>query len=282
MNKTTAVLLAVIVALAAAFAWYVAGHPARVPAATTSSPAPAAATAFAASGTGPIERTLNAEIPAAALKRLKLHIGVGEVHVTASGDDEVHVQVTLRQKEQEFLWFFHWVSKGTAADIAAASVSQRQEGDGLELGLNYKGNTDSDQLKQEWEVQVPARLALDTDMKVGELNIKDVAGGVDATLNVGELSIEVPRGPMKAEVNVGEIRARTASADYGKIRLSSSIGEAVLTVNGERGGVHDHGGLGNSVTADGTGREDMNLSVNIGEVSLRIEGLDDAKRSKGI
>lgn len=281
MNKTTAVLLAVIVALAAAFAWYAVEHPARAPAPVASSAVPSAVTTLAASGAGPIERTLNAEIPAVALKRLKLHIGVGEVHVSASSDDKVHVQVTLRQKEQEFLWFFHWVSKGTAADIAAASISQRQEGDSLELGLNYKGNTDSDELKQEWEVQLPARLALDTDMKVGELNIKDVSGGVDAALNVGELSIEVPRGPMKAVVNVGEIRARSGSADYGKIKLSSTIGEAVLTVNGERGGFHDHGGLGNSVSADGKGHEDMDLSVNIGEVSLRIESQAAAKRSKG-
>lgn len=271
MNKTTAVLLAVIVVLAAAFAWYAAEHPASTPAAGTPSAVPSAASVPAAAGAGPIERTLSAEIPAAGVKALKLHVGVGEVHISASSDDKVHVQVTLRQKEQEFLWFFHWVSKGTAADIAAAAISQDQEGDTLSLGLNYRGNTDSDQLKQEWELQLPARLALDADMKVGELDIKDVAGGVDAVLNVGELSIEVPRGSLKAQVNVGEIRARTASGDYGKIKLSSSIGEALLTVNGTHGGYHDHGGLGNSVTAEGKGHEDMDLSVNVGEVSLRIE-----------
>ncbi|HEV2111482.1 MAG TPA: hypothetical protein VGT99_09025 [Gammaproteobacteria bacterium] len=237
--------------------------------------------ALALADDGPVARTLSADIPAATLKNLKLHIGVGEVHVTASRDDKVHVQVTLRQKEQEFLWFFHWKSGGTAADIAAASISQRQEGDALDLGLNYKGDTDSDNLKQEWEVQVPARLALDTDMKVGELNIKDVAGGVEASLNVGELDIQVPRGSMKAQVNVGEIRARTGSADYGRIKLSSSIGEALLIVNGEHGGSHDHGGLGNSVSAEGKGHDDMNLSVNVGEVSLRIESQGDGKQDKG-
>src|SRR5690348_9162792 len=143
---------------------------------------------------GPVMRTLNADIPAAGVKDLKLHVGVGEVHVSASNDDRVHVQVTLRQKEQEFLWFFHWVSKGTAADIAAASIAQDREGGSLSVSLNYRDKSDSDQLKQEWEVQIPVRLALETDMKVGELNIRDVAGGVDATLNVGELDVQVPRG----------------------------------------------------------------------------------------
>jgi len=229
----------------------------------------------------PTERTFNADIPVAALKAVKLHVGVGEVHVDASSDDKIHVQLTLRQKEQEFLWFFHWMSNGTAKDIAAASIDQRQQGDTLNLGLNYKGDADSDDLKQEWELQLPPRLALDTVMKVGELNIKDVAGGVDASLDVGELSIEVPRGPLKANVNVGEIRARYGSGDYGKINLSSTIGEAVLTINGSRGGYHDHGGLGNKVTVEGKGHDDMDLSVNIGEVSLRIT-TPDASKGGGI
>lgn len=230
---------------------------------------------------GPVMRTLNADISAAGLKDLKLHVGVGEVHVSASNDDRVHVQVTLRQKEQEFLWFFHWVSKGTAADIAAAAITQDREGGSLSVSLNYKGKSDSDELKQEWELQVPARLALETDMKVGELNIRDVAGGVDATLNVGELDVEVPHGAMHADVNVGEIRARSGSSDYGKINLSSSIGEAVLTINGTRGGYHDHGGLGNSVSVDGKGREDIHLSVNVGEVSLHIESPNGGTQDKG-
>jgi hypothetical protein len=225
----------------------------------------------------PTQRTLTADIPAAALKKLELHVGVGEVHVKASADDQVHVQVTLKQQEREFLWFFHWVSTGTAKDIAGAAIQQRIAGDTLDLGLNYKGDSDSNDLKQEWEVELPVRLALDTDMKVGELTIKDVAGGVEASLNVGELSIDVPRGHLKGDVNVGEIRVKSGSADHGRISVSSSIGEAVIYIDGSQSGYHDHGGLGNSVTVDGKGHDDMSLSVNIGEASLRIQSPDAAK-----
>ena len=226
-------------------------------------------------------RVLNADIPAAAIKKLELHVGVGEVHVKASADDQVHVQVTLKQNEREFLWFFHWMSTGTAKDIAGAAIQQQTEGDVLDLGLNYKGDSDSNDLKQEWEVQLPVRLALHTDMKVGELTIKDVAGGVEATLNVGELTIEVPRGHLKGDVNVGEIRAKSGSTDRGRINVSSSIGEAVIYINGSQNGYHDHGGLGNSVTVDGKGHDDMSLSVNIGEASLRIQPPDPAKTGDG-
>ncbi|HEV7165372.1 MAG TPA: hypothetical protein VGO35_08300 [Gammaproteobacteria bacterium] len=225
----------------------------------------------------PAARTLKADMPAAAaVKHVTLGVSVGEVHVTASPDDAVHVKVTLKQKEREFLWFFHWMSNGTAADIAGASVAMKQQGDTLTLGLNYKGDADNDDLKQEWDVQLPARLALDTNMKVGELTIAGIRGGLDVSLNVGELNIDVPGGRMKAEVNVGEIRAKSASADYGKLKLSSSIGEAVIYINGTQNGYHDHGGLGNTVSVDGKGHDDMTLSVNIGEASLRIESPEGA------
>ena len=226
-------------------------------------------------------RVLSADIPAAAIKKLELHVGVGEVHVKASADDQVHVQVTLKQNEREFLWFFHWMSTGTAEDIAGAAIHQQVESDTLSLGLNYKGDSDSNDLKQEWEVQLPVRLALETDMKVGELTIKDVAGGVDASLNVGELTIEVPRGHLKGDVNVGEIRAKSGSTDRGRINVSSSIGEAVIYIDGSQSGYHDHGGLGNSVTVDGKGHDDMSLSVNIGEASLRIQPPGSAKAGDG-
>ncbi|MFI4921614.1 MAG: hypothetical protein ACHQAZ_08240 [Gammaproteobacteria bacterium] len=81
---------------------------------------------------------------------------------------------------------------------------------------------------------------------------------------------------MKAEVNVGEVRAKSASAGYGKIRVSSNIGEAVVYLNGSQGGYHDHGGLGNTVTVEGKGHDDMKLDVNIGEASLRIESPEGA------
>ncbi len=223
-----------------------------------------------ASAEAPVERTLKADVDAAALKSLTLRVGVGEVHVTASGDDKIHAQVTLRQKQREFMWFFHWMSEGTAKDIAAANLQQVKQGDGFTLSLDYHGPDQGDDLKQEWEVQVPARLALTADMKVGELSIEGVAGGVDARLDVGELSIDTPGGPMRGDVNVGEIRATSGSTQLGEVSLSSSIGEAVATIGGKSAGFHEHGGLGNRLTLPGTGPDSMHLSVNVGEVSLHV------------
>ena len=233
--------------------------------------APGLATADSA----PVARTLNADIPAAGLDTLSLRVGVGEARLTASSDDQVHVVVKLRQKEQEFLWFFHWMSGGSARDIAAASLRQERTGGRLSLSLDYPSKEDEGNLKQEWQVQFPARLAAKVDMNVGDLSITGNSGGVDAKLNVGELTIESLRGSLKASVNVGEVRAKSASTQHGEISLSSSVGDAELYIKGEKTGLKAHGGLGNSLNLDGSGPDSMELSVNVGEVSLRLAPPDD-------
>src|SRR5579863_5828180 len=172
MNKTNAALLAVIVVLVVAFAWYVSKHPATPSAGSPVETAPVpAATGGEPEAVAAAPRVLSADLDAIGIDKLALEVGVGEVHVNPSPDDKVHVQVTLRPKEQEFMWFFHWRSAGTARGIAAASIDQEKQGDRLSLSLSYPREADQDNLKQEWDVQMPVHLALDAHLKVGELTI---------------------------------------------------------------------------------------------------------------
>ncbi len=216
-------------------------------------------------------RTLSADIPAAGINKLAIAVGVGELRVTPSRDAAVHVRVALRQKSREFLWFFHWQSSSTAREIQAAQITRQKQGDRLVLSLSEPKNLDNDDVKQKWSVQVPARLAVDINMKVGQATVTGIAGGVHADLNVGEIDLDTPRGPMSADVNVGQIRAESGSAQHGDITLSSTIGEAALYINGKRvGGAGGHNGLGRSISFSGSGPDSMKLSVNVGEVDLRI------------
>ena len=237
-----------------------------LPLAARAEPAPASA-----------PRVLTTEAAATGFDTLALEIGVGEVHVTASSDDKVHARVTLRRKEREFMWFFHWVAGGTSEEIAAATIQQKLSGDRLTLSLSYPHSSGGDDMKQEWDVQLPARLKLDADMQVGDLSIEGVAGGVSVKLNVGELALDLPKGSIQAEVNVGEIRAKSGSAQHGHISLSSNIGDAMLVMEGAESGYHEHGGLGSRVSMDGKGPDDMKFIINIGEVTLHLTPQDAGK-----
>ncbi|HSN16801.1 MAG TPA: hypothetical protein VLV87_01210 [Gammaproteobacteria bacterium] len=223
--------------------------------------------------TSSMPRILKSELAATGINGVALEVGVGELHVTTSNDDKVHVQVTLRHKERQFLWFFHWMDGGSASQIAAATIQQKRGGDRLTLSLSYPHSGDDD-MKQEWDVQIPPRLRLDATMEVGDLGVDGVSGGVTARLNVGEVSIDVPQGSIDASVDVGEIRAKTATAKRGKIQLITNIGDAMLVIQGSESGYHDHGGLGTRVSLDGSGPDAVQLKVNIGDVSLHVTPAD--------
>ncbi len=217
-------------------------------------------------------RVLEADIPVTGLNTVVVTAGVGELHITPSSDDAVHVHVVLGQKSRDFLWFFHWQSRATTQEIRAAQISRKQQGQRLVLSLTTPGNLDNDSVKQKWIMQVPARMAVDLNMKVGEATIDGVAGGVQAYLDVGALNVDVPHGSLSAKLNVGQISVTTGTTQPGNILLSSNIGEAVLYMNGKYiSHAGEHSGLGRSVNLDGSGPDSMHLSVNIGEVDLRIE-----------
>jgi hypothetical protein len=217
-------------------------------------------------------RMLDANIPAAGIDTVAIAAGVGEVYITPSTDDALHIHITLENKSREFLWFFHWQSRATTQEIQAAQISQKQQGRRLELSLTTPGSLDKDDVKQKWIMQVPARMRVELNMKVGEANIDGIAGGVQADLNVGELDMDVPSGVLSADVNVGQISVTSGTSQPGDIHLSSNIGEAALYMNGKyMGDMGEHSGLGRSIKRDAKGSDRMRLSVNIGEVDLRVE-----------
>ena len=226
-------------------------------------------------------RVLKADLAASGINGVALEVGVGELHVTASGDDKVHVQVTLRHKERQFMWFFHWMDGGSADEIAAATIRQKTSGDRLTLSLDYPHSSGGDDMKQEWDVQLPVRLKVDATMAVGSMSVDGVQGGVKAKLNVGEVSIEVPQGAIDANVDVGEIRAKTATGQRGNIELGTNIGDAMLSMEGAETAHHERGGLGSHVYLDGSGPDTMRLKVNIGDVSLHVTTADASHKGTG-
>ncbi len=219
-----------------------------------------------------VPRLLSADIPATGINTVAIDVGVGELRIAPSTDNTVHVQVSLEQKSREFLWFFHWRSRATTQEIQAAQIARQQQGQRLLLSLTTPGKLSNDDVKQKWIIQVPERLAVDLNMKVGQATINGVAGGVRADLNVGELDVDVPGGALSAKVNVGQISAITGTTRPGAIALSSTIGEAALYMHGKYiSHAGEHSGLGRSINVSGTGADSMKLSVNVGEVDLRVE-----------
>lgn len=81
-------------------------------------------------------------------------------------------------------------------------------GTGAEARLRVKGPRNNFRV----EIEVPARLNLDIDMSVGEVDIAGIQGDKHIDLNIGEVRVQVPdTGAYKhveAALKIGEIHAR--------------------------------------------------------------------------
>jgi hypothetical protein len=232
---------------------------------------------------------LSADIPAAGVVGLTLMAGAGEVKLTSSADDAVHVQLDLHQDERSFLGVFHWVSDATTRDLTGASLKQQRDGGELTLSLAFPSGSGHSDVKQKWTLSLPARLALNTEMTAGRLEIDGLRGGVTAHLGAGDLTIHSPGGPLTASVGAGRLHVISDDTHPGAVHLRSTFGLAVLDFNGKFYGPperHDFMSslhlFGNRVTQQGDGQDAISLRTSAGLVDLRIGAVGDVKDYRGV
>ncbi|HEX6928741.1 MAG TPA: hypothetical protein VF267_05805 [Gammaproteobacteria bacterium] len=210
-------------------------------------------------------RDFSLSVPAEDVERLQLESKVGQVVVRGADIDVVEVRARLEPGDDED-WWGH--GDDLRERLEKATLEQELDGETLRLKLDYDDSGDAD-FEEHWEVRVPARLALDLDMNVGEVRVEDTAGGVESEVNVGSLDIDVREGDVTANVNVGEVVIRNATDGEGAIELESNIGDVRLSIDGESAG-RTEGWLGSKVVFEGDGEDDVNAGVNVGEIRVDI------------
>lgn len=217
---------------------------------------------------------LTADASAAGLQQFTLQGGTGEVKIEASSDEQVHVQLDLHQDERGFLGIIHWMSESTAQDLKGAVVQLKREGQGMQASLVYPSGDSHTDVKQQWTIKLPPRLALDAHLKAGRLVILDMSAGIKADLGAGDLTIRSPAGPIQAHVSAGRLSVVSDTRQPGAVSLKSTFGLAVLDLQGKYyGPPEQHGGFklfGNDVTQAAGGKDDMQLGITAGLVSLRV------------
>jgi len=267
--RTRLLLGAGIVLLAGAAAWYAGGTP---PATQTGGKE----VAHAAAG------ILTADVPVAGVERVTLAAGSGQMEIKPAGDDAIHVRLELRQNERRILWVYHWMSGTTARDLAGATLVLDRRDSTLSLRLAYPGGVSHDDVQQKWIVQMPARLTVSASQQAGQLKIQGMQAGVIAQLHYGDLEILDTRGPLQASITAGRLHVISDSAQPGAIRVGSSFGLGILSLNGKYYGPPECHAfwcsihlVGNTVVQQAGGKDDMDLRATFGLVDLRIGPLGD-------
>ncbi|HEY4127675.1 MAG TPA: hypothetical protein VGN70_06480 [Gammaproteobacteria bacterium] len=234
------------------------------------------------SGSEPV--TLKTDIPAAGLQFLSLKGTAGETSISVSPDDAVHVTLVMQQEERHVLGIA-LSTEATLRDTEGAKIGQVHKGDTLTLSVIFpSGDDHNSDVKQEWTVQVPERFGVDASMGEGRMAIDGVKGGVKAQLAAGEVVIHVPSGAIYGRLSAGRLHVISDADEPRDVTIKSTFGLAVLSLDGQYYGPppekndgflsHLHM-LGNSVTQQGKGKDDVDLKVTAGLADLRFGPLGD-------
>ena len=213
-------------------------------------------------------REITGSVEAKALQALRIEAHVGHVDIKVGTKDQISWRLRLEPDGDDGWFSGH---KDAERAVAEAKVKATTSGNRFELELELPRGTDFDDVEEHWEIDVPARFAIDVEANVGQVELTGMTGGIEAELNVGELRIDIPSGRIDARLNVGEINITSASKTPGEIRLSSNIGDADLRIGGKRFQMERGFGLGGGVSASNSGKDDVTAKVNVGEVSVRID-----------
>lgn len=212
---------------------------------------------------GATTRTLEGSQDAARLELVSLEAGVGDITITGTDVDRVEYEVVLKPRRGGLF------SSMRSAQREVDTATLRADVVGRELRLEVRSDDDDRRFEERWTIRVPRRLALDLESGVGDVEIRDVAGGIDLEIGVGDASVEAVGGDVSVEVGVGEVGVRGIADAYGRVECEGGVGDARLLVRGER--VESEGLVGHSAEWRGDGPDEINVEVGVGDAEVTLD-----------
>jgi len=207
-------------------------------------------------------RTLDHSVSAADLEQVLLDAGVGDVEIVTSTADAVEIEVVLKPRRGGI---FSSIKRGER-EVEEAQLEV--EIVGRELMVRVDSDADERRFEERWTISMPAHLAFDLDLGVGDVEIRGLTGGVKIEAGVGDVFLEAGGGNLNVELGVGDATVRARAALYGDAEASAGVGNARLTVDGER--VEGSGFVGHSASWSGSGEFEVEVEVGVGDAQITL------------
>jgi hypothetical protein len=207
-------------------------------------------------------RTLEDSVPASDLKRVLLDAGVGDVEIATSSNDTIEIEVVLKPRRGGLF------SSTKRGEREVAEAELEVEVVGHELLIQVETDADERRFEERWTIAMPAHLAFELDLGVGDVEIRGLTGGVYIEAGVGDVLVEAPSGDIEVELGVGDATVRAPAALYRVAEASAGVGNARLTAEGER--VEGSGFVGHSASWKGSGKFDLEVEVGVGDAQITL------------
>ena len=202
-------------------------------------------------------RTLTQTVAKDSITRLNLDSGIGDVEIEAiAGADEITVEVVLSPRRGGF-----FSSKRRAEqEVEAATLSAKIDGDRLDDDRRFEEN---------WSIAIPSDVAVRLNHGVGDILVRGASAGVDIESGVGEVRVEVSEGDVSVEIGVGTAVVRSDASAYASAEGAAGVGDARLTVRGEK--ISSGGFVGHAASWEGDGASHIEVEVGVGDAIIRLD-----------
>jgi hypothetical protein len=180
------------------------------------------------------EKLISQKIDASELKSVRLEFPVGELSIETYDGHEIQLEIDIEAKRR---WF-----------------SGKRDVDDIELDVQISGSRayleiDEKKIEQHWRVRIPASLALEIDVGVGEIQVESFVNTLEVEMGVGSVEVEV------------------AGNSYDSIHVSSGVGDA--TINGfEEPASNERNFISAESLYRGDGDMEIEIEVGVGDIEV--------------
>lgn len=208
------------------------------------------------------ERTLTGSFPAESVESVSIEAGVGDIDITATDSAVVEVEVRLTPRRGGIF------SSMKQAEQEVEEASLLNENVRSRLYLEIDSSSGERRFEERWTIRLPARLAVELDLGLGDVTVTGLRGGTDFEVGVGDVTLDAVSGDLFIEVGVGDVTVNAESADYGNVEASGGVGDSQLRVRGER--VNSEGMVGHSASWQGDGSHRLEIEVGVGKARVTL------------
>ncbi len=208
-------------------------------------------------------RTLSGSQSAGGIDVLSVDAGVGQVEVIAEQTDEIRWEVVLKPRRGGIF------SSRKAGEEDVRSARLEAEVRRGELRLEVDTESRDRRFEERWTIHMPATIAFELDIGVGDVRVDGLSGGVVMDAGVGDVELDVAGGRVRVEAGVGDVTVRAPAAAYGSAEASAGVGDASIRV---RNRTTESGGfLGSEASWRGDGEHAVTVEVGVGDASILLD-----------
>lgn len=175
-------------------------------------------------------------VDASTLESVEFEISVAEVEIEVYDGDEIQLEIELESQRR---WFS--LRRRNIDDI---ELEIRRSGNNVFLGI------DEQNIEQHWRVLLPAKLAVEMDLGVGDIRIEEFSNSLEM------------------EVGVGAVRVEVNDTEYREIHLSVGVGDASIRGFESRSD-NERSFISAESFYHGNGELSIDIELGVGDVEVR-------------